>query len=188
MSKKVTKFNLLQSLVFSTNSQKTLSYFLKNPDGKWYDRELVDLTKISRAGTNLALRELAKTGFLHREQKGRMFFYSLNVKDSLVRQLKIVQNILELKPITDEIKQCALRIMLYGSSARGENTEESDADIFVLTRNKTELQQKLHQYKAHKKIHVVVYTPAEWVLMEAQNPVFKKEIEKGLEIWRSDEP
>lgn len=188
MSKKTIDSNPLQSLIFNTNSQKILSYFLKNPNGKWYDRELVKLTEISRAGTNLALRELAKTGLLHREQKGRMLFYSLNTKDPLVPQLKIAQNILELKPLTDGIKEWALRIVLYGSSAKGENREESDTDLFILTRNKTGTQQKLLQHITGEKIHFVVYTPQEWVLMETQNLVFKEEVEKGLEIWRFDEP
>ncbi len=48
----------------------------------------------------------------------------------------------------------AVKIILYGSVARGDNTPESDVDIAVLTAKK-------YDYEDSKKLHDVIF-PIEW--------------------------
>ena len=73
-----------------------------------------------------------------------MVFYSLGEKKPLVLQLKVVQNILQLGPLLSDINNYTLRVTLYGSAAKGENTEDSDTDLFILTRHKVEIEKTLY--------------------------------------------
>lgn len=170
----------LEKLLFFTNPQKVLAFLLAHPSSKFYDREIAKLSGVSRAGANFALRDLAKAGLVQREKKGRMFFYFIDPKDTLICQLKVVQNITLLMPLISKIKKECLRIVLYGSAANGTNQEESDVDLFILSRTKEKISLPF-------KIQPVIHTPQEWIKIERSNPVFANQIEKGIVLWNSNE-
>ena len=127
--------DLLKNILYFTNSQKVFLFFLEHIDDEYYDRQVAKLTGLSRAGTNFALRDLAKCELLERNKKGRMVFYRIKKNDILVKHLKIVQNIVFLTPLLNLLIPESLQIVLFGSAARGENTLGSDIDLFILTRD-----------------------------------------------------
>lgn len=180
--------NLPASLLFSTNAQKVLSYFLENPSEAVFDREVARKTGISRAGTNFALRDLAKTGLLHREKQGRMNFYSLNQSHALFHQLKILHTLTRLLPLLKAVQGSATRIILFGSAAKGENIEQSDIDLFILTRDKAAVEDNLYQLKLQIPLHLVLHTPQEWAKQERENMVFAEQVAHGIVLHQTNEP
>ena len=164
--------NFLTTLFFSTNAQKVLYYFLEHPKEKIYDREVSRQTGVSRAGTNFALRELADAGLLSKEKKGRMIFYGLQEENAFLKQLKVLQNIMVLMPLLKSIQEHVIRVVLFGSSAKGENLEESDFDLLILTRDKKPIENKIHKYIVSLRLQPIIHTPQEWAKIEKENKVF----------------
>ena len=187
MSNKINNKNAYMGVLFFTNVQKVLGYFLSHPFVNLYDREVASLTKISAAGTNFALRDLAKFGLLKREQKGRMVFYSLDNDSAFIRQLKIVQTIALLMTLVDNIKKYSLKIILFGSASKGADHEESDIDLFILTRDKTVIEKYVHKFSSEREIKPLIYSITEWAKISSENNVFAKQVEDGIVLWEANE-
>lgn len=177
--------NPITTLLFATNAQKVLYYFLEHPKEQIYDREVSRQTGASRAGANFALRKLAEAGLLSKEKKGRMVFYALQEQSSLIRQIKILQNIILLNPLLLTIQDQVIAVILFGSSAKGENLEESDVDLLILTRDKKTIEKKIYKYIVPLKLQPVIHTPQEWANIEKENKVFANKVAQGIVLMRS---
>ena len=174
---------MTKNILFNTNSQKILDFLLLHPNEEFYDRPISKSTGISKSGTNYALRELADAQLLRREKRGRMCFYSIDDQDSLIKQLKILQNIALLHPLAQKLRAISLRIILFGSAAQGENLAHSDLDIFIETREPKRVKRLLYRDPLREKIQYMVNTPNELAKLKKDNPVFYKEISKGITLW-----
>lgn len=174
---------MIEKIFFFTNRQKVFSFLILHPNKEYFDRQISKLTGVSRAGTNFALRDLAKAGLVLREERGRMYFYKVDSSDILIKYLKIWQTITALYPLLKKLKNLSLRIVLYGSASKGENTAESDIDIFIVTRDPDEVEKLIFKDKLRGKIQYVVRTPDGFIKSKKNNPAFYKEIEKGITLW-----
>ena len=175
--------DLLRDILYFTNSQKALSFFLEHIGDEYYDRQVAKLTGLSRAGTNFALRDLAKCGLLERNKKGRMVFYRIKKNDILVKHLKIVQNIVFLTPLLNLLIPESLQIVLFGSAAKGENTTGSDIDLFILTRNTQEIKNIIFKNKLRHRLQPIINTLNELAALKKENPVFFQSINEGIVLW-----
>ncbi len=180
------KSTRVDKLLFATSFMKVLRLFLKNPSARLYGGEVAKAARLSKAGANFALRDLHRVGFLTREAKGKLHFYSLERDNPVVRQLKVLRNIVGLSPVIDELKKGAEKIVLYGSIATGEDTEESDVDILILTRGKEEIEKKIAKMK-NERIQPVIHTPHEWAVLESENRVFAEQVARGIVLWETHE-
>jgi predicted nucleotidyltransferase len=153
---------------------------LANPEKRFYDREVSRLTKIGRAAGNYSLRTLIATGIVKRERRGRMYFYHVSLDDPIIRQLKITQNLINIKPLADKLRDISLKIVLYGSSAGGTNHAESDIDLFVLTRDVKKVKDIVYKSSLKQKLQHVVTTPQDLIKLKKDNPVFYKEVSSGI--------
>ena len=177
----------MEPVLFSTSSSQAIVSFLsRHPQQAFYSREIADKTHLSQGGTNQSLRELADHGLITTEKKGRMVFYSVDIKSPLIRQYKILRNITLLGDIVKKIKQFAERVVLFGSCARGEDTKESDIDLLVVSRDKERLRELVPQTKDKRVIQLLIKTPQEYVNLENKEPVFFKEVETGVVLWQRE--
>jgi len=174
---------MLKKIFFFTNCQKIIFFLIQNPGKEYFDRQISKITGVSRAGTNFALRKLAKEGLLIREKKGRMYFYKTPSNDIFIKYLKILQNIIFLRPLIEKLKKAVLRVVLYGSAAKGENADESDVDIFIMTREPREVQSLIFKAKLRERIQYITNTPNDFIKSKKNNPAFYNEIEKGVVLW-----
>ena len=182
MSPKRTKLTPARILT-ATNTMKVLWFMLAHPGEEFYDRQICGLAKMSRAGTNVALRELDAAGLLTRNNRGRMAFYRLRTGDVLIAQLKIVSALAMLNDLIDTLCPLSLRIVLFGSTARGEDTAASDIDLFILTRAPDAIRKVIRASGQEERLKPVIHTPEEWARLRAQNEVFAEQIEKGIVVW-----
>jgi predicted nucleotidyltransferase len=179
----IIKKSKLEQVFAATNTLKVLGFLLSHPNEELYDREISRLTRISPAGTNLALRELAEVSLIEQFDKGRMKFYRLTLDDPLIRQIKIVKTLSDLKPLTEKLKSFSIRIVLFGSAAVGEDTQTSDIDLFILAREKKNAMSAVEKSPLSERLKPVICTPSEWADISAKNEVFSKEVEKGIILW-----
>lgn len=178
---------MLKEIFYSTSQQRVLYFLLANPDKKYYDREISRLAKASRASTNYALHNLMAAGLVKREKKGRMYFYYVTSEDPIIRQLKVTQNLIDIRPLIEKLKPISLKIVIYGSAATGTNHAESDIDLFILTRDSKKAKDIIYRSPLKERLQYVVTNPQDFIRLKKQNPVFYKEISGGIILHESKE-
>ncbi|MFH1772001.1 MAG: nucleotidyltransferase domain-containing protein [Candidatus Omnitrophota bacterium] len=176
---------MLKNLIYNTSLQKVLYFLLSHPNDKYFDREIARLSKVSKASANFALRDLTSSKLISREKKGRMYFYYVDINNPVVRQLKIAQNLVFIHKLIETVKPHALRIVLYGSSYRGDNSSESDIDLYILTRTPKKIKDIIYKNSSRRMIQYLIMTPLESAKLKKDNPTFAKEISNGLILYES---
>ncbi len=174
-------------LMSATNNQKVLSFLINYPGKDFLANDIQKAVKISKGGTNISLRQLVKEGLVYREKKGKIFLYSINYSNPIVKQLKVLKNIELINPIIEKIKKISKKIILFGSCARGENLSDSDIDLFVLTNDSNQVSNVVSKHKISKRFQLILRTPVVFVEMKEKEPVFYEEIQRGITLWESKE-
>lgn len=173
-----------RSLV-ATNTQKTLDLLVQHPGRQFLASEIQKAIKISKGGVNLSLRELVKEGLVKREKRGKIFLYSVDHTQPVIKQLKVLKNIEILDPLVNKVKGLSEKIILFGSCARGEDALKSDIDLFVLTNSPGEVEGLLKKHKLSKGLQLIIRTPVAFAEMEKKEPVFFEEVFRGITLWES---
>ena len=176
--------NNLKNIVFSSNQQKILYFLLSHPEEQFYDRQIARLAGMSKSGTNLALRSLSANKLISRTKQGRMNFYSLNAELPVIKYLKIIQNLTLLSPLISKLKPASLKVVLFGSAAAGENTTDSDIDLFILSREPKNIAGILMNDPLREKINAIIKSPQEYSQFKKDNPIFYKEVGRGILLWQ----
>lgn len=171
------------SRFFYTNYNKILAYLADNPSGEYTEREVKEATGVSRAGANFALKELAEDGLIISQKRGRMSFYSVSLDNPLIRQIKVLINLIKIDPLISSLKKISDKIILFGSSATGTNIEESDIDLFVLTNDPKEALAKVRDFELAEKIQLVAKKPIDYITLKKKDPIFYEEVSRGLTLW-----
>jgi predicted nucleotidyltransferase len=78
-----------------------------------------------------------------------------------------------------------MKIILYGSASRGENTKESDIDLFMVTNSPEQIRKIVEGNTVGKKIQLTLKTPLKYIEMEKTEPTFYREVERGIVLWES---
>jgi len=176
----------MKNFLFSTAGQRVWDFLCRNPQESFYSAQVAQRTGLSAGGTNEVLRTLAKQGLVQVEKKGRMAFYRVDIRLPLIKQFKLLRNLALAEELIKKIKVYSEKIVLFGSCMKGEDTAESDIDVFIVGRNKEEIRKKMPQVKEGRNVQLVLKTPQEYLLMESEEPVFYKEIQGGMVLWQKE--
>ena len=146
---------------------KVLAYFLSFPSQKTSAAQLLRKIKLARKTAFDALR---KYSFLLKKEKiGNSILYSLDFGNPVARQLKIL---FTLSALAGEIpKDFQGQVFLFGSAARGEDMEESDWDVLVISSKRLTFE--------NPKIKPVFFTPLEYSALARKDRAFFDGIEKN---------
>lgn len=175
----------MKRILVATSAQKILDLLIQDPGTQYLSGEIRKATKTSKAGTNLALRQLVNTRLLKREKRGKVYLYSVEFSHPVVRQLKVLRTVVSLFQLTLRLSGVATRIVLYGSSGRGEDTRNSDIDLFVVANSREAVSKFAKKYPITKKIQLTIKTPLEHEEMQRTDPTFYGEVERGIVLWES---
>ena len=167
----------------SSNLLIVLSFLADNPGQEFLSTEIQNGTLVSRAGAYLALRDLVGRRLAVRKEKGRFHIYSVDHAHPLVRQFKVLRNIVRLEPLLLLLKPLSIKIVLFGSAGRGEDTFSSDIDLFILARDPETTAEIMPSLHSERKIQPVVITPAELPDFEKKEKTFYDEIGRGVILW-----
>lgn len=170
--------------MFSRGEFGVIKYLTRHPH-EFYGREIAKQIGASVGGTNQVLNRLYRVGLLRRVQRGRNYFYSTR-ESPLLTQTKILLTLFELEPFLQQLKPLAEKIILYGSCAQGEDTEESDVDLVLIAGVKEEVGNRIKRFSRGypRKIQTTVVTPGEWLELRAKDEAFYKQVAKGMVLWR----
>ena len=106
---------MLNSHIIGTVNQKILSLLAKFSDKEFYERQIARKIGIAYGSANRALNDLYSTGAVKRRQEGKMYFYSVDLSNAAITELKKLINIMLIEPLVEELKNISSRIVLYGS-------------------------------------------------------------------------
>jgi predicted nucleotidyltransferase len=166
---------------------KILYLFHENPMQELHEREVVRKAKVSKGSANNILRKLSEIKVLNRNKRGRMVFYSLNMKNAVARQFKVLFNVYSLNELVEEIKQDCKRIILFGSCSEGTDVKESDVDLFILTNEKNRVKSIVNTYqKAGKRIAPIIVNSNEFIKLRREDKPLYDRILKGILLWESE--
>jgi predicted nucleotidyltransferase len=153
-----------------------LRYFLEHPSEETYATQLGKKLKIARKSLFDALAVLQKSQLIELRMAGRTKEYRLKRDSALVRQLKILNSIANLLPMLESLEGSGAEVYLYGSAARGEDTEKSDTDLlFIGERPEGRLLDKI---EAEEKIKPIFLTFLEYSSLARKDKPFYERIEK----------
>lgn len=177
-----------ENYLISTNHQKVLSLLAKFSDREFYEREIARKIGISFGSANKVLNDLYSSGLLNRSQKGKMCFYRINTTDPFFQQFKILNTIVLLRPLIDELRNSANKVVLYGSCAEGNDSSKSDIDIFIISDTKRRVLQSLEKFFFGKgfeeiKIQPVIFSPIELLKSEKTDQEFLSLVKEGIVLW-----
>lgn len=174
--------------IFSaTNSLKILSFLVENPGKEFLGSEIQKATLLSRAGIYVALRELIRQKLVIKAQKGKFIIYSVAYNNPVIKQFKVLKNIIFLQNIVLKLKPLSKKIVLYGSVSRGEDDTRSDIDLFILSKNPEFAKAVLSSVRIKRKIQSVIKSPTEFIEFKEKEKIFYDEVNRGITLWEEAE-
>ena len=159
--------------ILITPSFHTLTFLGRHYHESFYVRELAKTLSIGVGSASIQLRDLCESGLITSERKGRTLLYRANISDPVVRETKILASLLELSPLTTSLKPHVSRMILFGSCAYGEDSSESDIDLFIETSDRPAV---------HHRI-----SPDEKILSRKLSPIIVS-LEESAQLRTRDRP
>ena len=165
--------------MYKNEYQRVLEIFFKNPSKDFYIREIARLSKVSPGFSKKATDEFLREGLLVKKRRGNLVLLRGNLGSLVFRHMKIthsLRNILKsglldyLEGNLTDLKS----VILFGSTARGEDDENSDLDLLIIGNgglNRTELENKLK-----RGISLMKYTHEEWMHKAKTDKAFYERI------------
>ncbi len=140
---------------------------------------------MSIGSTNQTLNLLFNMGVLAREKKGQLYLYRVIAKSPHVREFKKFENVLELNGLVLRIQKVPNKIVLYGSCATGEDTSESDIDLFIIRREKSRVLNEIRKEASvmKREIKAVIVSSEEYLLTRTKKEELLGELDRGIVLW-----
>lgn len=163
--------------VLATPTLETLIFLGRHPRNSYYVRELSRLLAISTGSASGQLRELQESGLVTSEQKGRTLLFRASIAHPIVREAKIFATLLELAPLIPAVKTAIQRMILFGSCAVGEDSEESDIDLYIETTDRPAAKALIERVEAglSRNISAIIVSPDESHLLRTRDrPLFDR--------------
>lgn len=162
-----------------------LNYFLVHPTSEIHFNSLLRENVVAGTATlSNSLHILEKNELIKHNSIGNMNLYSLQREHPLVKELKKLNTIQELLPLREIGKKYGCKIYLYGSRARGEDTEQSDIDLLIISEtDHLKIQEEIETLRAKKKIPInmislQLFKTLQWAKMSERDSAFYERVEK----------
>jgi predicted nucleotidyltransferase len=153
-----------------------LKLFLNDPYKEFYLREAAKKTKLSVFAAKKYADLLVKEGLLFEERKANLRYFKANLGKSSVRIIKsaFIINEIEKSGVLEYIKENISGIssvMVFGSSAKGEDSLESDIDILIIGKKST-IDLSDFEKKLGRRINEHIFSWSEWNKQSKDNKAF----------------
>lgn len=162
-------------------SFEVLVYLGRHYRQSFYVRELAKTLSVSVGAVSGYLISLREMDLVTSEKRGRTLLYRANISHPIVREAKILSTLLELSPLISSLRTSVSRAILFGSCADGEDTFESDIDLFVETGDRAVVSMVLSRYEnaIPRKISPIIVTPDEALQLKVRDRPLHERIQRG---------
>jgi len=162
-----------------------LLFLSRHPDQEFYVREIATSINKSVGGTHSALKTLRRQRFVLEERSGKNLYYHVQSTNPSLKNFKIFMSLLEIRPLIEQLKKLSEKIILFGSVATGEDTADSDIDLFILTNEKESVSTVVQKRFFGREIQAVLLSASEYVKLKERDKAFYQEIHKGIVVWEN---
>src|SRR3989344_341794 len=169
----------INELLGNKNLINILSFLIES-DEELSQTKIRNKIKMSKATLIKWLKYLEKDNFVSIKIEGVSKLYKLNKENTILKQFKILNNIIKIQELTNLIKN-NINIYLYGSCARGEDSKESDIDLLIIGNIKRhEIIEEINKLskKLNKKITLQIFSELEWANLDKKDRAFYERVEK----------
>jgi predicted nucleotidyltransferase len=177
---------LWQNIMENTILTRVLSFLSEHPNKAYTGTEIADKLKNTRMAIFLSLKDLSKDGLVEKESRGKTYLYKIDQGNPIVKQFKVLRNIIELEPLINKLKLITKKIILFGSASRGEDTAESDVDFLIITNDIDSVQNMIQGYRFKREIEPKIFTPVGLATLREKEKVFYNEIDRGITLWEGE--
>ena len=163
-------------------------FFLENPYGEVYLRELAKKLKLSPFAIKKYIELLIKENLVKDERKANLRYFKANINNLFFKHLKIAFsiNLLIKSGLIDFLKESIVNvssITLFGSMAKGEDSKESDIDIVVIGKEKNFNLSRAKE-KIGREINLHIFSWSEWNKKAKQDkPFYFEVISHGIQLY-----
>lgn len=171
----------LIDIVTSEGCIRLLRPFLYTPGIELYQSEVIKVTGVPKTRAITLLNLLTEYGLLKEKVRAGSIFYSAVEGNPASRQLKILIIVSQLYDLTRCFSDKGIELYLYGSAAKGEDTDNSDIDLLILADSDKKLVGELIDYlKNHlsREVSPVVYTHTGYANLFNKEKAFYESIER----------
>lgn len=181
----------VSSVLFGRTRRAILSLLYGHPDRSYYLRELVRATGFGLGSVQRELAQLAAAGIIRRSDSGHQVYFRANTDSPVFNDLKnlITKTVGAAETIREALLPLGDRIsiaLIYGSVARGEETQQSDIDVLIVGGvSFAEAVKALHeaQEKLDREVNPSVYPVEEFRRRVAEQHYFIREVLSGPRIF-----
>jgi len=174
----------LISIIASTKCFELLRVLLYRPGYELYQNEIVKASGLSPNTAVPLLKKLTSYGILKENIVAGAKFYSIVEENPVLKQLKVLVNVSDIYELSRDLPD-NIEIYLFGSAARGEDTENSDIDLLIIADGdkktlsglKDKIKDRLTN-KLKREVNPVVFTPIEYSNLYNKERSFYDSIEK----------
>ncbi len=160
-----------------------LTFLARNPDKQFYIREIARNMDKSVGGVHKTLKSLKEMDFVKENKSGKNLYYQINQMNPSIKNFKIFMTINELTPLVNKLKETSEKIILFGSCLTGDDTNESDIDLLILTNEKDKINKYTSKSNSERAIQAVVVNAADLIKIKEKDKAFYQEIKKGITLW-----
>ena len=166
----------MENLIFL----RIVRFFLENPYEEIYLRKLAKNLKLSTYSIKKYADLLSKENLIKEERKANLRYFKANINNLFFKYLKKAYNIdLLFKSglidfLRDNLSNIS-SIILFGSTAKGEDEKKSDIDILIIGKEKYLNLDKFEE-KFNKEIILHIFSWSEWNNKVKEDKAFYFEI------------
>lgn len=140
----------LSATLFGKSRKALLAHFYGHADEAFYIRQVARITGAGLGAVQRELQQLWESGILRRTVRGSQVYFQADSKCPIFPELKsiILKTVGIAEPLTAALTPLGKRVALavvFGSVARGQESQRSDVDILVVGRASfTQVMEALH--------------------------------------------
>lgn len=159
---------------------KAIQAVTASPSGSFSVRGLAREAGLSPGSTRASLDYMREKGIVLLKVVGNTYQYRANLENALCRQWKILFNLSKLadsKIIEEAIKKIpqVQSILLYGSFAKGTNSEKSDIDLLIVV-HRSHKQDLGFANRLGREANILVVSVSDWKKKALHDRVFYENV------------
>ena len=145
-------------MLIESNTQKFLSLIFKFPTKGLTIREIARLIKVSPPTASTLANNLEKGDLIKIKKEKVQYKVFGNLENEYFRKLKRIYNLFFLLDLTNFLvkKFEPNAITVFGSYSKGEDTEDSDIDVFIDSVLRKEIDLQKFEKQLNRRIHLHV--------------------------------
>jgi predicted nucleotidyltransferase len=138
---------------------RVAAVFFRSPTTEFTLKDVSTGVKLAHTSVKAHLRQLLKEGLIRqrRERKGRRLFplYRAEQEGATYRYYKRLYNLISVRDLVEYLADELMPecIVLFGSYARGEDTEDSDIDLYLQC-DTAQPDLSRHEKRLHRRIQI----------------------------------